>query len=167
MRVRLTVIEGQFTSAEGDFRALRAHIGMPRVPGAIKIRHGPLGEGDVAGKGSESERVPARTVRLLGRCRKTVTLDMPADARIEAIAERQHGRVSRKQLLDAGVSGAAIGRRLRNGRLRPVHAGVYALPGTEEVPLGVESAALLACGEEAVLSHHSAVTLWGMRPGGA
>jgi very-short-patch-repair endonuclease len=48
-----------------------------------------------------------------------------------------------------------------------VHRGVYALPQTESVPFAAEAAALLACGEGAVLSHHSAATLWQLRPGTA
>jgi very-short-patch-repair endonuclease len=44
---------------------------------------------------------------------------------------------------------------------------VYALPHTEDVPLAAETAALLACGEGAVLSHHSAAVLWQLRPGTA
>jgi very-short-patch-repair endonuclease len=35
------------------------------------------------------------------------------------------------------------------------------------VPLAAEAAALLACGEGAVLSHHSAATMWRLRPGSA
>jgi very-short-patch-repair endonuclease len=48
-----------------------------------------------------------------------------------------------------------------------VHRGVYALPHTADLPLATETAALLACGAGAVLSHHSAATLWGLRPGQA
>src|SRR5205085_12175836 len=36
---------------------------------------------------------------------------------------------------------------------------------TADLPLAAETAALLACGEGAVLSHHSAATLWRLRPG--
>ncbi len=89
------------------------------------------------------------------------------DARIGAIAERQRARMSRDQLRAAGVSHSAIVRRLHGGRLEYVHRGVYALPHTSDIPLATEAAALLACGEGAVLSHHSAVTLWGLRPGQA
>jgi very-short-patch-repair endonuclease len=89
------------------------------------------------------------------------------DARIRAIAERQRGRTSRGQLLAAGVEPTAVKRRLRNGRLERVHRGVYGLPHTSGLPLAAETAALLACGEGAVLSHHSAATLWGLRPGTA
>lgn len=91
----------------------------------------------------------------------------PVDARVGAFTEAQRGRVSREQLLAAGVSNAAIGRRLGSGRLEPVHPGVYATPYTADIPLAAETAALLACGEATVLSHPSAVTLWGLRPGTA
>jgi very-short-patch-repair endonuclease len=36
-----------------------------------------------------------------------------------------------------------------------------------EIELGTETAAVLACGPTALLSHHSAATLWGLRPGRA
>jgi very-short-patch-repair endonuclease len=44
------------------------------------------------------------------------------------------------------------------------HHGVYRLPNTANLPLGAETAALLACGGDALLSHHTAATLWGLRP---
>ena len=94
-----------------------------------------------------------------------VALDASIDARIEAIAGAQRARLGRSQLLAAGITAGAIKRRSRSGRLKPVHPGVYALPHTEDVPLATEIAALLACGEGAALSHHSAITLWRLRPG--
>jgi very-short-patch-repair endonuclease len=75
--------------------------------------------------------------------------------------------MSRQQLLRASVDPCAIKRRLRSGRLELVHRAVYGLPGTADLPLAAETAALLACGESTVLSHHSAATLWGLRPGTA
>jgi very-short-patch-repair endonuclease len=83
------------------------------------------------------------------------------------ITAHQHARVAREQLLAAGVSAAAIKRRLRSGRLERVHRGVYAQPHTEDLPLAAEAAALLACGAGAALSHHSAATVWRLRPGTA
>ena len=67
----------------------------------------------------------------------------------------------------AGITPGAIKRRLRSGRLVGVHRGVYGLPHTEDLPLAAETAALLACGEGATLSHHSGATLWQLRPGTA
>ena len=92
-------------------------------------------------------------------------LEDSVQARIDKIAAGQRARMSRTQLLAAGVSSSAIGRRLNSGRLVRVHAGVYGLPHTSAVPLAAETAALLACYENAALSHHSAATLWGLRPG--
>ena len=42
-----------------------------------------------------------------------------------------------------------------------LHGGVYGFPNTADLPFAAETAALLAFGEGAVLSHHSAATLWG------
>jgi hypothetical protein len=40
------------------------------------------------------------------------------------IADRQHGRITRRQLLVAGVDAKRIDRWISDGRLRPVHRGV-------------------------------------------
>ncbi len=82
-------------------------------------------------------------------------------------ARRQHGVVSRAQLLGAGLAGGAIDALVRRSRLRPVHRGVYllgALAGPLEPPRAPEMAALLACGRDAVVSHRSAAGLWGLLP---
>jgi predicted transcriptional regulator of viral defense system len=83
-------------------------------------------------------------------------------AREERIADtvaRQHGVVSRAQLLDAGVSSAAIGRRLKTGRLRAFHSGVY-LAGPIEPERAREMAAVMASGPGAALSHVNALHVW-------
>ena len=41
------------------------------------------------------------------------------------LAESRHGVVSRRLLLEAGLSAAAIKRRVRSGALITVHPGVY------------------------------------------
>jgi very-short-patch-repair endonuclease/predicted transcriptional regulator of viral defense system len=82
------------------------------------------------------------------------------DGRIAGLAARQYGVVSWWQLIDAGVSRGAIAHRLAHGRLHRVHRGVY-LVGHPTMPrLAAEAAAVLACGEGAVLSHQSAAKLW-------
>ena len=83
--------------------------------------------------------------------------------RVTPTLEKQWGVVTRAQLLELGVSVAAIEKQVTRGDLMRVHRGVYALPG---VPLRDEGhwlAAVLACGPGAVLSHLSAARLWGMR----
>lgn len=85
------------------------------------------------------------------------------DARIAALAARQYGVVTRRQLVALGVSGAAIEARVRRGRLHPLHRGVYAV-GHPVVGIdGRRLAAAWSCGPHAVLSHRSAAGLWGLR----
>ena len=70
--------------------------------------------------------------------------------------------MTRAQLIELGLSEAAIARRMRSGRLLPLHRGVYAV-GHSGLPLrGVWLAAVLASGKGALLSHRSAAALWGM-----
>jgi very-short-patch-repair endonuclease len=104
-------------------------------------------------------------VVLIGGWRISVDPGASVDSRIRAIAGRQSGRVSRDQLLAAAIKPSAIDRRLRNGGLERVFRAVFALPNTADLPLAVETAAVLACGAATVLSHHSAATLWHLRPG--
>jgi len=77
-------------------------------------------------------------------------------ATIAELGGRQHGRVSRKQLLAAGVDRKRIERWVADGRLRAVHRGVYAVGHAAPSLHGDLMAAVLACGEGAVLSHQSA-----------
>jgi predicted transcriptional regulator of viral defense system len=84
------------------------------------------------------------------------------------LAAKQHGVVTRSQLLKAGLGGAAIQHRLGNGPLHRIHRGVYAVGRPQLDQLGRWLAAALACGSHAVLSHRSAAALWGIlrRPSG-
>jgi very-short-patch-repair endonuclease len=80
------------------------------------------------------------------------------------LVERQHGAVSRQQLLELGLTAEAVAHRLLTGRLHPVARGVYAV-GRPHLPReGRWFAALLSCGPSAVLSHRSAATLWRIHP---
>lgn len=82
---------------------------------------------------------------------------------IATTAGRQHGHITRAQLLALRVSHARIQRWCRAGRLIHIHAGVYAVGYRRVEPIGVAMAATLACGDGAVLSHDSAAALWGWR----
>jgi hypothetical protein len=72
------------------------------------------------------------------------------------IAWGQHGRVSWDQLIDAGIDRGRIDRWVADGRLRPVHRGVYAVGHQAPSVMADYVAAVLACGEGAVLSHRAA-----------
>jgi very-short-patch-repair endonuclease len=83
---------------------------------------------------------------------------------VERLARRQHGLVGRKQLLGLGMGRRAIIRRLEQGRLHEVHRGVYVVGVRRISRKGRWMAAVLACGDGAVLSHRSAARLWGLLP---
>ncbi len=53
---------------------------------------------------------------------------------------------------------------LNHGLLRSEHSGVYVVLDAGPLELARETAALLACGERAVLSHRSAAAHWGLTP---
>jgi very-short-patch-repair endonuclease len=87
------------------------------------------------------------------------------DSVIAAIAARQHGTISTRQLNAAGLSAAAIVNRVGNGRLHRIHQGVYAVGHRGLSQQGLWLAAVLACcreGRGAFLSHRSAAELWGL-----
>lgn len=89
--------------------------------------------------------------------------DRDATGVIRRLAERQHGVVAVRQLVDRGVGGEIARIRHEAGLLIPIHQGVYALGHRKLSREGEWMAAVLACGPGAVLSHGSAAELWGIR----
>lgn len=86
---------------------------------------------------------------------------------LAALARRQHSVISRRQLIAAGLGVRTIRRRVEAGRLHLLHRGVYVFGDRSVDRRGRWLAAVLACGEGALLSHRSAAALWGlMRPRG-
>ena len=89
------------------------------------------------------------------------------ERKLAALADLQHGVVTRAQLLNAGVTLAAIKARVRSGALLREHRGVYRVghraPSVEARYL----AAVLACGEGALLSGRPAAYLFGVLKGAA
>ena len=79
------------------------------------------------------------------------------------MADRQFGHVTRRQLRDLGVPPRTIGSWVDNERLIKVHAGVYAVGHQQHTGIAKGMAAVLACGDHAILSHDSAAALWGVR----
>ncbi|MDA0168158.1 type IV toxin-antitoxin system AbiEi family antitoxin domain-containing protein [Solirubrobacter taibaiensis] len=94
--------------------------------------------------------------------RETHALRGKVDARVAEMAARQWGVVNLAELRACGLT-SAIEMRVEAGRLFRVHRGVYAV-GIPRLSLnGRFLAAVMACGEGAVLSHYSAAVLWGLR----
>jgi very-short-patch-repair endonuclease len=85
------------------------------------------------------------------------------DIRILEIAARQHGVVAREQLREAGLSRGAIEHRLGKGTLQTLHRGVYRT-GPTTPKYQAQAAALLACGDGAVLTHHTAAGILRILP---
>jgi hypothetical protein len=76
------------------------------------------------------------------------------------LAGSQHGVVARRQLLALGFNSRQIEHRVARGRLHLVMRGVYAVGWPEVTPKRRWMAAVLACGDGAVLTHRSAPALW-------
>jgi hypothetical protein len=78
---------------------------------------------------------------------------------IAALAARRFGVVTRDELLVAGLTRHQIGHRLTDGRLVPLHRGVYAAGHRALRPEGLWWAGVLAGGPGAVLSHRALAVL--------
>jgi hypothetical protein len=102
-------------------------------------------------------------VKVLG-VMEEVPIRGTRDHRIAQIAGAQRGRVASRQLLAAGISTSTTGRLVARACLFPIHRAVFAVGHTAPVELGDETAALLAVGGTAALSHLSAAILWGLLP---
>jgi very-short-patch-repair endonuclease len=90
---------------------------------------------------------------------------MSRDQRIFRIASQHNRVVTWEQLAAAGISRRAIAHRVRTGRLYRRHKGVYLLDPVDKASrLTLLTAAVAACGPDAVLSHASAAELWGFLP---
>src|SRR5438270_4123870 len=83
-------------------------------------------------------------------------------AKVLALADRQRGYVKCQQLLALGETRHSISHAIATGRLVPDYDGVYGVGRLPAHPEDRALGAVLACGEEAVLSHDSAAVVWGI-----
>jgi very-short-patch-repair endonuclease len=86
------------------------------------------------------------------------------DAVVAALAARQWGVVTRRQLFETGLSRKSVESRMSSGHLIRLHPGVYAVGHARLRPEGHWLAAVLAVGPGAVLSHRDAAGLHALRP---
>jgi hypothetical protein len=85
---------------------------------------------------------------------------------VVATATTQHGRITTRQLRDAGVDAQRTKRWVADGRLHRVHRGVYAVGHLAPSVLGDYMAAVLACAEGSALSHDPTAYVLKLRRGG-
>src|SRR4051812_22131665 len=88
-------------------------------------------------------------------------LDRPRHSQISDLARSQRGPISRDQLLALDIGPRRIESWLRSGRLHRYFRGVYLLGHQAIADKGRLIAAVLAYGDDAVLSHRSAADWWG------
>lgn len=89
-----------------------------------------------------------------------------AEARDRAVAQlarKQHGVVSRDQLVALGIGKDGVAAAVQRGRLIRVHPRVYAVGHASLQPRARRLAAVLSV-PGAVLGYGSAAALWGLRP---
>src|SRR3954467_1254696 len=87
---------------------------------------------------------------------------MPALSSLSALIERQHGVVTRRELLALGIPRSTIYEWRARGLLHDLHVGVYAWGHSAVSWHGRCVAALLLGGEGAAISHAAAAVLHGL-----
>jgi very-short-patch-repair endonuclease len=85
------------------------------------------------------------------------------DAAIARVSKRQHGVITRAQLLEIGVTPRAVEHRVQVGRLHRIHRGVYAVGHAALTTEATFLSAVFAMAPAALLSHHAAAAMWGIR----
>ncbi len=96
--------------------------------------------------------------------RQSEKVDARPDVRVAELAAENWGVLSIDELRRCGLSDQAVLTRVRNGRLHPMHRGVYGVGHSNQPLEGRFLAAVKACGNDAFLSHFSANALFGILP---
>ncbi|HJS96883.1 MAG TPA: type IV toxin-antitoxin system AbiEi family antitoxin domain-containing protein [Solirubrobacteraceae bacterium] len=87
-----------------------------------------------------------------------------AERRIARIAGRQDNVIGLEQLMGAGLGHDAVAYRVKAGSMQRLHRGVFLLGAAPPTPMARARAAVMACGQGAVVSHRSAAELLGLLP---
>ena len=87
----------------------------------------------------------------------------PRDVALRKLAQAQFGVVTSRQLRELGFSSSAISRMVAAGRLIRLYRGDYAVGHSRLIARGRWLAAVLACGDQAVLSHREAAAVLDLR----
>jgi len=86
--------------------------------------------------------------------------DLSVESKLYAIAESQSGYFSSRQARQAGYSNALLSYHTKQGRFLRIRQGVYRLRHFPEQPYADLFTAWLVAGEQAVISHESALALY-------
>ncbi len=84
------------------------------------------------------------------------------ERRIARIAARQDNVIALEQLLGAGLGPDAVAYRVKARTMQRLHRGVFLLGAAPPTHMARARAAVMACGEGAVVSHRSAAELFGL-----
>jgi hypothetical protein len=102
-----------------------------------------------------------------GAARKTQAETTSFDQALAELARAQHVVFGLGQLRELGMAAPTVRARVATGRLHRIHQTVYSLVPKELLTReGLYMAAVVACGEGAVLSHRSAAVLHELRDWG-
>ena len=143
---------GVLIAEVGPGRALVITYVAPVV--AVALGVAVLGERPGRGRGRGPAADPRRLVAV---DRRAAAARAPAASGVLGVAP---GADDGLELRPAGLDRNAIAHRVRHGRLVRVHRGVYAVGHVPPSPHARATAAVLACGPDAALSHRSAAALW-------
>jgi very-short-patch-repair endonuclease len=83
---------------------------------------------------------------------------------IARVAGRQDNVIALEQLLEAGLGRDAVADRVQRRTMQRLHRGVFLLGAAPPTQMARARAAVLACGEGAVISHRSAAELFRLLP---
>ena len=83
---------------------------------------------------------------------------------IARVAGRQDNVITLEQLLDAGLGRGAIEHRVKARTMRHMHRAVYLLGAAPPTQMARARAAVMACGDGAVISHRSAAEMFALLP---